>query len=414
MRRIYLGLVLIVVIPSIGFSRSHVRGSQGDIPIRNVITKAVKIVKGAPTDSASVFAETMFLDEEIMKRGAFLAELKEVAIEGFSIRVIRIERKVIDAAVLTEMTIGDEKQFAELRMRRNNQIWRIYSVAFGVDSRSWMPFESSEPILNKKDKMLNGLFATECQDNLKQLSLAMLVYVADSDDQFPPASNWSGSLVPYLKKSTEVFRCPARSELPVGYAFNSSLGGQNIESFAQPGKTILFFESKKGGPSPAGGGQSWIEEGVHGNSSHMALLDGTVRGLVGRPDLDVTWGSEDHKLPDELNMRVPPVIVGGEIMVPVREIFEWFGARVFFSGGEIIVRKDKTVVSLIVGSKMARVAGKYVLLQAAPTVLSGRTMVPLEFVGETMGATVSWIKEEKAVFISHNGRQIMLRLKHDN
>ena len=82
MRRISLSYFLIAVIPSICFSQAHVRGAQGDIPIKNVITKAVKIVKGTSTDSASVFAETMFLDEEIMKRGAFLAEFKEVAIEG--------------------------------------------------------------------------------------------------------------------------------------------------------------------------------------------------------------------------------------------------------------------------------------------------------------------------------------------
>ncbi len=55
-----------------------------------------------------------------------------------------------------------------------------------------------------------------------------------------------------------------------------------------------------------------------------------------------------------------------------------------------IVYPDKKIVILRIGNKQAEVNGLLVQLDAPPTIINGRTMVPLRFCAETFGAEVGW------------------------
>src|SRR5690606_22564014 len=62
--------------------------------------------------------------------------------------------------------------------------------------------------------------------------------------------------------------------------------------------------------------------------------------------------------------------------------------------------KDTTKVKLTIGSKTAQVNGEKVILMQAPEIINGTTLVPLRFIGESLGSKVSWDSWRSAAVIS--------------
>lgn len=89
---------------------------------------------------------------------------------------------------------------------------------------------------------------------------------------------------------------------------------------------------------------------------------------------------------------VPPRIDNGRTLVPLRAIFEALGAEVNWDGAarKVIATRGTTVISLPVGAFTASVNGRPVTLDAPARIVDGRTLVPLRFVSEALGAQVSW------------------------
>jgi len=85
-----------------------------------------------------------------------------------------------------------------------------------------------------------------CLSNVKNISLALQMYMADNGDRLPAADNWCGDLEDYVH-NYDVFLCPvADADLDCAYAFNSDLSGADFASFADPTSTVAFFESDLG------------------------------------------------------------------------------------------------------------------------------------------------------------------------
>ncbi|WLR50075.1 copper amine oxidase N-terminal domain-containing protein [Bacillus tianshenii] len=97
----------------------------------------------------------------------------------------------------------------------------------------------------------------------------------------------------------------------------------------------------------------------------------------------------------------PAVVKDGRTLVPLRPVFEALGATVQFDAATetIVATKKNRTVELTVGSTYAEVNNSATYLDAAAQVIDGRTMVPLRFVSEAMGATVKW--EDGQVKISY-------------
>jgi len=96
---------------------------------------------------------------------------------------------------------------------------------------------------------------------------------------------------------------------------------------------------------------------------------------------------------------VPPIIVDGRTLVPVRVISENLGATVDWDAGSrtvIIVSPAKRIL-LPVDRPYATVNGEPVTLDVPARVVSGRTLVPIRFVSETLDAVVDWVPEERLV-----------------
>lgn len=92
----------------------------------------------------------------------------------------------------------------------------------------------------------------------------------------------------------------------------------------------------------------------------------------------------------------------GRTMVPVRFVSESLGATVDWDGVNRTVKMARSgkVITLKAGQKQALVNGKTIQFDASATIKEGRTFVPLRFVSEAYGAVVAWNPDKQLVEIS--------------
>lgn len=117
--------------------------------------------------------------------------------------------------------------------------------------------------------------------------------------------------------------------------------------------------------------------------------------------VSVTVNGDTVDFPDQ-----EPVIAGGRTLIPVRGVFEKLGADVSYTEATDTVHisyKD-IKITFPVGSREISVteggADRTEKLDTAAISLSGRTMVPLRFAAETIGADVSWDESLKTAVIT--------------
>ncbi len=103
-----------------------------------------------------------------------------------------------------------------------------------------------------------------------------------------------------------------------------------------------------------------------------------------------------------LHTDVPPVIIDGRTMVPLRAIFEALGIDVEWIAETrtIIGTTEDTRIELTVDSTTALVNGEVVTLDVPATIMDGRTLVPVRFIAESTGAGVEWEARTRTVLIT--------------
>jgi len=93
----------------------------------------------------------------------------------------------------------------------------------------------------------------------------------------------------------------------------------------------------------------------------------------------------------QVNCDQQPYIANNCTMVPVSIIAKQLGATVDWNPAtKTITIKGETLVLLTIGSATATKDGSPITLQAPATITGGRTMVPLRFVSEALGAEISY------------------------
>lgn len=99
---------------------------------------------------------------------------------------------------------------------------------------------------------------------------------------------------------------------------------------------------------------------------------------------------------------VTPVIIGGRTLVPLRVIGEALGAEVVYTSNSapIVMSKGNDRVEVSLNKTRAYINGQPVTLDVPAGVISGRTMVPLRFISESLGAEVAWVSSPPSVHIS--------------
>jgi len=104
----------------------------------------------------------------------------------------------------------------------------------------------------------------------------------------------------------------------------------------------------------------------------------------------------------EFLLNVPPVMEKGRTLVPVRFLLEAMGAQVDWNGanGTVYIYIENLRIELVVGADTARLNGRTVPLDVPARIIGSRAYVPLRFVSENLGASVSWDGERRSVFIT--------------
>jgi hypothetical protein len=106
-----------------------------------------------------------------------------------------------------------------------------------------------------------------------------------------------------------------------------------------------------------------------------------------------------------LRTEIAPIQQNGRTLVPMRDIFESLGATVNYNSlnRSIAAQKGTTVVRLAMGTRNATVNNVPVWLEVAPQTYYGRTLVPLRFVSEALGANVAFNPGTRIVSINASG-----------
>ncbi|RIE17246.1 copper amine oxidase N-terminal domain-containing protein [Candidatus Cryosericum septentrionale] len=103
------------------------------------------------------------------------------------------------------------------------------------------------------------------------------------------------------------------------------------------------------------------------------------------------------------SVDAPPEIVNGRTFVPIRFIAETFGSTVTWlpeTKGVTIVLGD-TTIGLQIGNATAVINSNIIALDAAPYIKNSRTMVPLRVISESFGGDVVWDPALRTITITY-------------
>lgn len=110
---------------------------------------------------------------------------------------------------------------------------------------------------------------------------------------------------------------------------------------------------------------------------------------------------------EKFENTVAPIVIEDRVLVPMREIFESFGAEVYWEGETKTVTAvlgNDAVLLQIDNNKLFK-PGETTELDVAPIVVNDRTMVPLRAVAAGLGADVEWDGEARCVNITFAGEE---------
>lgn len=103
-----------------------------------------------------------------------------------------------------------------------------------------------------------------------------------------------------------------------------------------------------------------------------------------------------------------PVIVEGRTLVPIRAVVESLGGTVAWDAGSqaVTISLGGTQLKLVIGKATALVNGKSTPIDSTnakvvPQILNSRTMLPLRFVVESLGADVQWEASTQTITITY-------------
>jgi len=104
---------------------------------------------------------------------------------------------------------------------------------------------------------------------------------------------------------------------------------------------------------------------------------------------------------EKIDFDIPPIIEKGRSLVEFRSIFEALDFDISWDEktSSIYSTKNDVVIILKIGTPVAVVNNKNVVLDVAPKIFKDRTLVPLRFVGEASGKLVDWNQKSNAISI---------------
>ncbi|OPX83652.1 MAG: TPR repeat-containing protein YrrB [Pelotomaculum sp. PtaB.Bin104] len=133
-----------------------------------------------------------------------------------------------------------------------------------------------------------------------------------------------------------------------------------------------------------------------------ALFSFTCAALAGEADIKVMLDGEI------LTFDQNPIMQNDRVLVPLRKIFEALNTTVSWEPETqtITAVKEGTTVKLTVGLTEAFVNNLQIKLDQPPLIVNDRTLVPLRFVAEALGADVVWDGTTSTVKINSKQEEV--------
>ncbi len=97
----------------------------------------------------------------------------------------------------------------------------------------------------------------------------------------------------------------------------------------------------------------------------------------------------------KVEFDVSPMIVNGRTLVPLRKICEAMGTNVQWDEEtqSVIISNENNKVTLIIGNPIAVIDNEVLNLDVPPRIVNGRTLVPLRFIAESLDSIIEWNSE---------------------
>ena len=105
---------------------------------------------------------------------------------------------------------------------------------------------------------------------------------------------------------------------------------------------------------------------------------------------------------NKLKSDVYPVIENDRTLVPMRAIFESFGAEIMWddSTKTVVAKKDGIEIKIQIGGNVLYKNGEEILVDVPAKIENDRTLVPLRVISESIGCKVNWDGENRVVNIN--------------
>jgi hypothetical protein len=175
---------------------------------------------------------------------------------------------------------------------------------------------------------------------------------------------------------------PTNGKIPLGYPY----AGEWKVSYAKP----VGFDPKTLAFKAVDPGTASVQVNVGGILQSFSIQI---------TDISVVVNGKEVYFPDQ----VPYINKDNRTMVPVRFVSESLGAKVNWDNDNrmVIIERDNTIVKLKIGENNADVNGKTISFDTSAVLQNDRTMVPVRFISEALGAKVGWNQETKTVEIEY-------------
>jgi hypothetical protein len=190
------------------------------------------------------------------------------------------------------------------------------------------------------------------------------------------------------------------------YAFGScpALTAAHFQGNAPTGTTDMFMGC-------ASGFTVWYQNGTTGWTNPWygyptAIVKNTTKNQtvmvlqIGKSTFTVNGASK--------TLDSPPVIKNSRTLVPIRAIIEALAGTVGWDATtkKATVTLGKKTIALWIGKSAATVNGVSTPIDSTnakvvPEIINGRTMLPLRFVTENLGATVGWDQNTQTITITY-------------
>ena len=101
-------------------------------------------------------------------------------------------------------------------------------------------------------------------------------------------------------------------------------------------------------------------------------------------------GMSSLEIPGKYYMDVRPESKSGRVFVPLRAIANYFDCYVDWQEPNVMLKLADTEITLAIGTNIALINEIESVLESAPYIKNGRTMVPLRFISEAFGCEVEY------------------------